>query len=209
MACTDHTFPEERTPEGQLLLGSCFSCGLSALDAIAGLVRERDALSNGQEALRLQTVRIRRALTDVVEDGVDTEEIAKRVRRGRDEWKRNYEAVADGLGYANRAAHGPGVEVAAPEVIVAAMLEYIRNAHEADDLERERDEALAEVERLKGEAPHIRELRAALEQYRSAHVIRLDIEDTAKGRSYHGPALLIGPGIADEALGDAPPEAPQ
>jgi len=72
-----------------------------------------------------------------------------------------------------------------------------------------RDEALAEVERLKGEAPHIRELRAALEQYRSAHVIRLDIEDTAKGRSYHGPALLIGPGIADEALGDAPPEAPQ
>lgn len=47
--------------------------------------RERDDVVNGQEALRLQTVRIRRALTDVVEDGVDTEEIAKRVRRERDE----------------------------------------------------------------------------------------------------------------------------
>ena len=82
--------------------------------------------------------------------------------------------------------------------------QYCREKRQA---ERERDEALAEVERLKGEAPHIRELRAALEQYRSAHVIRLDIEDTAKGRSYHGPALLIGPGIADEALGDAPREA--
>jgi len=45
---------------------------------------QRDAFSNGQEALRQQTVRIRHALTSDVEDGVDTEAIAKRVRRERD-----------------------------------------------------------------------------------------------------------------------------
>ena len=45
---------------------------------------QRDAFSNGQEALRQQTVRIRHALTSDVEDGVDTEAIARRVRHERD-----------------------------------------------------------------------------------------------------------------------------
>jgi hypothetical protein len=43
---------------------------------------------DGQEGLKRQTVRIRRALTDGVEDGVDTEEIARRVRCERDEARR-------------------------------------------------------------------------------------------------------------------------
>jgi len=44
-----------------------------------------EACSEGRDDLQQQMVRIRQALTDVPEDGVDTEEIARRVRRERDE----------------------------------------------------------------------------------------------------------------------------
>ena len=54
---------------------------------VAKLEGVRLALLDGQEGLKRQTVRIRRALTDGVEDGVDTEEIARRVRCERDALK--------------------------------------------------------------------------------------------------------------------------
>lgn len=38
--CDDHSFPEERTPNGTLLLGQCLNCGLSAADAIIALKTE-------------------------------------------------------------------------------------------------------------------------------------------------------------------------
>ena len=44
-----------------------------------------EACSEGRDDLQQQMVRIRQALTDVPEDGVDTEEIARRVRWERDE----------------------------------------------------------------------------------------------------------------------------
>jgi uncharacterized membrane protein len=54
---------------------------------VAKLEGVRLALLDGQEGLKRQTVRIRRALTDGVEDGGDTEEIARRVRCERDALK--------------------------------------------------------------------------------------------------------------------------
>ena len=169
MACTDHTFPEERTPEGQLLLGSCLSCGLSALDAIAELVRERDALSNGQEALRLQTVRIRRALTDVVEDGVDTEEIAKRVRRGRDEAVQNDKRLrrmlaADTLYKRARVAEDEVQEARRErdEALARAVdLERVRDEARACvvEAERERDEAREECRQCRADIRRLVEVR--------------------------------------------------
>jgi len=44
-----------------------------------------EACSEGRDDLQQQMVRIRQALTDVPEDGVDTEEIARRIRRELDE----------------------------------------------------------------------------------------------------------------------------
>jgi len=46
--------------------------------------RERKAHARAREALRLQTTRIRQSLTNDLEDGLDTLEIARRVRRERD-----------------------------------------------------------------------------------------------------------------------------
>ena len=40
----DHSFAEEQTPTGELLLGSCLDCGLSAADAMLEVARDRDVL---------------------------------------------------------------------------------------------------------------------------------------------------------------------
>lgn len=38
----EHVFGEEQEPAGRLVLSPCFTCGLSALDALEGVTRERD-----------------------------------------------------------------------------------------------------------------------------------------------------------------------
>lgn len=52
----DHTFAEEREPRGRAVLGPCLSCGLSALDAIAAMKRERDVAGPGAEGRDWKTL---------------------------------------------------------------------------------------------------------------------------------------------------------
>lgn len=40
----EHFFAEEQEPNGRLILSPCLTCGLTALDALEGTKRERDAL---------------------------------------------------------------------------------------------------------------------------------------------------------------------
>lgn len=47
----EHFFAEEQEPNGRLILSPCLSCGLTALDALEGVKRERDALQERVDEL--------------------------------------------------------------------------------------------------------------------------------------------------------------
>ena len=42
--CTDHSFPEEVESSGRSILAPCFTCGLTAIDALTQLGQQRDLL---------------------------------------------------------------------------------------------------------------------------------------------------------------------
>jgi hypothetical protein len=52
----DHTFAEDRDPALRAVLGPCLTCGLSALDAIGAMKRERDVAGPGAEGRDWKTL---------------------------------------------------------------------------------------------------------------------------------------------------------
>lgn len=52
----EHFFAEEQEPNGRLILSPCLSCGLTALDALEGTKRERDALQSVIDGLSTESV---------------------------------------------------------------------------------------------------------------------------------------------------------
>jgi len=175
MACIDHTFPEERTPEGQLLLGPCLSCGLSALDAISELVRERDGLVRERRWCRNNLQRLTKACD---EKNKSIAELTQKVMEKQDAtktWSDNYHVLKE-LSRAKIVELTCGWDDAKKHIAdlteqletrqglneeLKAQLYSTRNtlfARATDvqnlqalvkELERERDAALAETKRLR------------------------------------------------------------
>jgi tRNA/tmRNA/rRNA uracil-C5-methylase (TrmA/RlmC/RlmD family) len=83
----------------------CPKCN-DAQKLIVRLERGQEELANGGKVLMLQAMRIRQALTDVAEEGVDTEEIAKRVRRERDEALKRIANLEFAIRKIHNRAHG-------------------------------------------------------------------------------------------------------